>query len=430
MTAEIAILNRSAVALAADSAGTIGQGGSAKIYNGFNKIFELSEHEPIGIMIYGNLDYMGLPLEALIKRYRKRLGRKSFPHVKDYLKDFVKFLSLEVPANSNEQLKNEFNILYQYFGYIFRRVEEKIFSDIKSRGKYLESKINESIKTIVDAELIARKSEPTIKGFFSKLPKGASTAWQPLVESALGAHFSSYKLNKANRTALVTCGLLSLQKGPLSGTRTGIVVTGFGKDEYCPSLEAIEIDGMVFGRLKSVTLKQIDIDRGGPVAEMIGFAQDDMVSTFLNGVDPRYEQYVDESLGQLFAEIVEKATGASGGTAPTAPALTLVHGFFDHVRTQLATKLLEYRNKTFMTPIVEMIRFMPTQELATLAASMIEITSLKRRVTRDRETVGGEIDVAVISKAEGFVWIKRKHYFPPDLNPRFFKRLQREADGA
>lgn len=36
------------------------------------------------------------------------------------------------------------------------------------------------------------------------------------------------------------------------------------------------------------------------------------------------------------------------------------------------------------------------------------------------ETVGGPVDVAVISKGDGFVWINRKHYFKPELNTQFF----------
>lgn len=28
--------------------------------------------------------------------------------------------------------------------------------------------------------------------------------------------------------------------------------------------------------------------------------------------------------------------------------------------------------------------------------------------------------VAVISKGDGFIWIKRKHYFSPELNTAFF----------
>ena len=43
----------------------------------------------------------------------------------------------------------------------------------------------------------------------------------------------------------------------------------------------------------------------------------------------------------------------------------------------------------------------------------------------DRETVGGPIDVAVITKGDGFVWVKRKHYFEAEYNPRVIARYQR-----
>ncbi|MNT70637.1 hypothetical protein D3C72_2090470 [compost metagenome] len=101
---------------------------------------------------------------------------------------------------------------------------------------------------------------------------------------------------------------------------------------------------------------------------------------------------------------------------------------FDHIHSEASEKIADFRNEQFRGPIIDMIRFMPNQELATLAASLIDLTSLKRRVSRERETVGGDVDVAVISKSEGFVWIKRKHYFPGDLNPRFFNRMRLRSE--
>jgi hypothetical protein len=65
---------------------------------------------------------------------------------------------------------------------------------------------------------------------------------------------------------------------------------------------------------------------------------------------------------------------------------------------------------------------LPVDELAELAETLISIESLKERVTRPTESVSGPIDVAVISKSDGFIWIRRKHYFDPELNPRFFAR--------
>jgi hypothetical protein len=54
-----------------------------------------------------------------------------------------------------------------------------------------------------------------------------------------------------------------------------------------------------------------------------------------------------------------------------------------------------------------------------MAEALVNLTSFRRRVSMDAETVGGPIDVAVISKGDGFVWIKRKHYFGAELNPQF-----------
>ncbi len=57
MTAEVAVINRGGVALAADSAVTIDRGGTVKIFQTENKLFELSETKPIGLMIYNNTDF-------------------------------------------------------------------------------------------------------------------------------------------------------------------------------------------------------------------------------------------------------------------------------------------------------------------------------------------------------------------------------------
>lgn len=41
-----------------------------------------------------------------------------------------------------------------------------------------------------------------------------------------------------------------------------------------------------------------------------------------------------------------------------------------------------------------------------------------------KKVVGGPVDVAVVTKCDGFVWIKRKHYFSPELNPNYFQRTK------
>jgi hypothetical protein len=92
MTAEVAVLNRIGVALAADSAVTIGQDAN-KIYTSADKLFQLSPTAPVGIMIYGNADFCGLPWETIIKAYRRTLGDLVFDTVAAHGEHFIQFLT-------------------------------------------------------------------------------------------------------------------------------------------------------------------------------------------------------------------------------------------------------------------------------------------------------------------------------------------------
>ena len=91
MTAIVGILNKQAVAVAADSAVTVGRG--VKIYNTANKIFNLSKGCPVGIAIYGNAALNGcVPWEVVIKMYRKHIGAQKFSMLSEYEEDFFSYV--------------------------------------------------------------------------------------------------------------------------------------------------------------------------------------------------------------------------------------------------------------------------------------------------------------------------------------------------
>ena len=92
MTAEIALLNRSALAFAADSAVTISDGKKTKIYNSAEKIFEFSRKTPVGLMLYNNMEFLGVPLDVLIRSYRKHHD-KQYDTCESAAEDFIAHLS-------------------------------------------------------------------------------------------------------------------------------------------------------------------------------------------------------------------------------------------------------------------------------------------------------------------------------------------------
>jgi len=59
---------------------------------------------------------------------------------------------------------------------------------------------------------------------------------------------------------------------------------------------------------------------------------------------------------------------------------------------------------------------MPLQDAIELAEFMVETTIKYTRFIPGPSTVGGPIEIAAISKHEGFRWIRRKHYYSHNLN--------------
>ena len=66
-------------------------------------------------------------------------------------------------------------------------------------------------------------------------------------------------------------------------------------------------------------------------------------------------------------------------------------------------------------PVV--VAAMPIQDAIDLAVFMVETTIKFVRFNLRHETVGGPIEVAAITKHEGFNWVKRKLFYSKDLNP-------------
>ena len=61
---------------------------------------------------------------------------------------------------------------------------------------------------------------------------------------------------------------------------------------------------------------------------------------------------------------------------------------------------------------------MPVQDAIELAELFLtETTKSFYRFLPGADIVGGDTDIAVVTRHEGFKWIKRKHYYPAELNP-------------
>lgn len=60
---------------------------------------------------------------------------------------------------------------------------------------------------------------------------------------------------------------------------------------------------------------------------------------------------------------------------------------------------------------------MPIQDAVDLAEFLVDVTKKYFRFFPGADVVGGDTDIAAVTRHERFKWIKRKHYYPPHLNP-------------
>ncbi len=126
------------------------------------------------------------------------------------------------------------------------------------------------------------------------------------------------------------------------------------------------------------------------------------------GPEPIYEG----EIGLAWRGQVEAITRLLYGFSPLLP-LILEHelGVPTEQVKQLITVLSQRLTTSFMLPT------MPLQDAIDAVEFLVEMTIQHSKFMGGAQVVGGPIDIAVITKHEGFKWIKRKHYFGRELNP-------------
>ena len=86
MSVGVCIINKYGIALAADSAGTVGA--NKMFYNSMNKVFNLSYNNKIGVITYGATVIYTAPIEIILKEFRKYIDT-HYQQISDFF-SFIK----------------------------------------------------------------------------------------------------------------------------------------------------------------------------------------------------------------------------------------------------------------------------------------------------------------------------------------------------
>lgn len=410
MTAIVGVLNKHAVAIAADSAVTMGN--THKVINSANKIFTLSKYHPVAVMTYNNAAFMGVPWDIIIKEYRKQLKDKSFPFLKDYVNDFINYLHIR-NFFCDERTQQEYMIylLDSYLNICRSEIlkDKKIHKDELTKD-LMEEKLNDCLNCNL---------------FSDKCPEFVAYSYDNF-KSYAHSSIKDYAKNVADidNIELLMESFFYYTAAKFSQPfYTGLVFVGYGEMEIYPSLYPINVILGIDDHLKYYWDKNniAKITEHGSGAIIIPFAQTDVTQTIIRGINPTFQDIIynviDKSITS-FSEAITNILDSNPSTTIMSAAVKKLDlkPTIDDITSQINKEMLE----TYTNPLLNTVVSLDKEDMANMAESFISLTSLVRRMQPGEETVGGPVDVAVISKGDGFVWINRKHYFKPELNSSFF----------
>ncbi len=426
MTAVIGIINKAAAAIATDSAVTVTGPTGPKIFNRANKIFRLSKNHPVGLMLYNQGEFMGTPWEIIIKQYRKELNDKSFDTLDEYKEDFIKYLhNKSFYCDLQQQKTMLFWLIIDFLTILAKEVMNEQQGLILAHPPDIGVRIAQAVdlkikKAVKDFEGLKDYSPEMIdfteKEFeefgFTGLPQAVSQVFN---QSGIPINFTAVQSDLKRLTYLV------LKSKKYFSFYSGLVFSGFGENEIFPRLISLNISIAINNRLRFYHDEKKSAVLTHQIPSAIRpYAQTDVIDTVLSGIDP--------GLGKLFFEQFDsfikknnEAIAQSVGLSDPKIAEIIRSIDTSKVTAGLQKYITQERNKHYIQPLMNAVSTLSKEDLAEMAESLIYLTYLKRRFTFAEESVGGPVDVAIITKGDGFIWIKRKHYFTKDLNLHFFK---------
>lgn len=420
-------MNRIGIALAADSAVSIGQAAD-KIYTSADKLFHLSESAPVAVMINGNANYLGVPWETIIKSFRSELAGERFDYLEQYSEKFLAYLKSNrtiFPVSLQQRYAVMLGV--SLLADIRDQLKRTLDSEAEARDGLEESDIPPIIEKIVRDRLEIIRERKRLKEFTGTTSTQLRKKLSPEITDIKKHLFGNLKLTSAASRGLTNIVLEALQRQYFGPFQAGIVFAGFGEKDYMPKLVAHAIEGMVLNRPRLYETENEAITDDNTAA-ILPFAQQEMVHSFLRGIDPSLSGFFKTSTGELFRGVIESILGVVA-QSDAKLGKTLDTAVSPEIDKLLGTLYDEWEKKSseYWHPIVQITSSLPKDELASMAEALVNLTKFRRRISAERETVGGPIDVAVITKGDGFVWVKRKHYFDPNLNPRVIARYGNEG---
>lgn len=457
MTSQQILFNKIGLAIASDSAVTVG---GSKTYPSVNKIFSLGEQHKVAMMISGAADHIpsGVPWERIFNLFADHQV-EPLEKLTDYHLSFQSFIHNfeQDPSTPNiNKLQIVKHLVSHFTELIYPAADKEALYHSGTLGRYflentplefinsgIEKRVDQLIDEI-DSLLEYKKKRGHYDGFMDAVNK-CQEKFGDVVDIAAKKFCERHQcdniLEQIERLFLhKVYGTMDFTWRPFSN----IVIAGFGTKELTPSIMKFQISTNLNWELEieewrgsygAPELYRIrapidDDDRGGwsydykkgdrwrthsTFGTNLPFAQHETATTFLMGISDSVKDrviatFIQEAEGNVFPSIfkeIMKLDLAEDDKTKIAKEFAENIGprgseGLGILLSDLLTDFRNYRQNRYD----RFIQNMPMEELCKMAHKLIDMEITNAEYYEMIQSVGGKIDVAMITKENGFEWVE------------------------
>lgn len=426
MTTQVVLMNGLGIALASDSAVTAG----GKVLNTSEKIFELPHPHKAAILTSGRARFMGMPWEVLLSAWTETLDG-PLTSIAEYQESLFSFLRSTIP-NTGDLSSAEVEYLEATlwgeqgaYNTVFKALQSQVkpFFDQslspEDHAKFLESEWDEDFRKrmsemvsseLVDAFLIALEEVEKERQEFIACPditEGQAKIWIEKYWSSrpnefkLEDYFTDWPVIPGLREAFIKLHAVFIVHADYSG-ESNVNIVGYGAKDMFPSWRGTFLHGAMRGTL----LKRFEegVDSASWPVDLF-FGQADAISALTGREDQVLVNAAVETSKSQLSAIIERLSESEDAQVLETTEYIKESLNNDPIRQRMINESQNLRRDPFR----KAIGMSPIMDLAEFAAQLVGVQAAYAAMTQDNPSVGGFVDLGMITHRRGFEWVRHKH---------------------
>ena len=399
MTSQLILANGHGIALASDSAVTMGH---RRTFETSEKIYPLPMPHRLAVLHSGNVMFHGLPFGTIINEWILSLGEVRLRSVSLYVDNFNSWLldNYLTWTNDDSLCWDVLNAFYYDFVRIWNRMKRlENQMDPESVANIWRDEIDSAEKFDTATPVAIKVAEAEFERLWQSVnyePRSIQKSFEFWFDDVAD---SEEILGLAQRYVRA-----SIERRYPGSKRSvsQLIFVGYGGNELLPVSASLLTYGAIKDLMYTLDNGYVHSQREGSGVYLIKpSGQYDAIDLFFRGYESGFIEATKTAVSRALekVDVKENEDTESVSENPMNSIGSLIENSFrDHSES---TKLVGLRRTVAGMPLASLVR---------TAKHLIGIQRLSLEIAGELQTVGGQIDVGTITLKDGFVWIRQKDY--------------------